>query len=223
MRRDSIRGSPLTLEASSVTVSVVHGPKSQAKRTFPDWKFEDGFEFYNFWTYNEEQMVRAAFMGAIDLMQTTMLVLSGTSGENVPFGENDPSFKRYFNPGDLNTFGAIIQRLLAVLGAPGTSAIRQCIEATKLQLIYGDGPTDDKDKPYSNLCSSNDGKTFAYYNAYTDKNGIIRSYISLCAPFFQQYKLHMRNPSVAAVPFVNPAKFLPWIDDTDRFNLPEGE
>lgn len=99
-------------------------------RPIQNGKFEDGFEFYNFWLPNEEERVRAAFLGAIDLTETTMCALSGTSGENMPFGEDDPSFKRYFNPGDLNTFGAIIQRLLAVLGALGTIAIRQCIEAS---------------------------------------------------------------------------------------------
>lgn len=69
-----------------------------------------------------------------------MKVLGGAGGEGLPSGEEDPSFKRYFRSGDLTTVGAIYQRLLAVLGAPNTSPMRQCIEASKLQLIYGDGP-----------------------------------------------------------------------------------
>lgn len=193
----------------------------QSRQTYPEWKFEEGFEFYNFWTTNEEKMVRVALLGAIELMTTTMRVLSGESGENLPYGENDPSFKRYFNPGDLNTFGAVIQRLLAVLGAPGTSPIRQCIEASKLQLIYGDGPDDNPDKPFADNCKGQG--TFAYYNAYTDKNKVIRSYVSFCPLFFQSYKLHMPSSVTPSVPYVNPSKFLTYVDDADKYALPEGE
>lgn len=78
-------------------------------RTPPNWKFEDQFEFYGFWLPNEEIIVSNALTGVMDLLQTTMKVLSGTSGEGLPVGEYDPSFQRYFRKGDLDQIGAIFK------------------------------------------------------------------------------------------------------------------
>ncbi|KAK5945287.1 hypothetical protein PMZ80_002491 [Knufia obscura] len=182
-------------------------------RTPPDWKFEDQFEFYGFWLPNEELIVSNALTGVMDLLETTMKVLSGTSGE----GEEDPSFQRYFRKGDLDQVGAIFQRVLAVLGAPGTSAIRQCIEASKLLLIYGDGPNSNRN------CADERKGVFAYYNAFEDENKIPRSYMSFCKRFFDNYKAHKPMDWDPSIPYVDSAKMGTTIDIADRYQLPEAE
>lgn len=127
-------------------------------------------------------VVRRAFLGVIDLLTTTMKILGGNPWDSQASGTTDPSFLRYFNPGDLNTFGAILQRLLAVLGAPNTEGIRRCIEATKLQLVYGDG------KDGGRRCIDDTSGVYAYYNAYYDANGNIRSYLAFCPRFFSNFR-----------------------------------
>lgn len=127
-------------------------------------------------------IARRAFLGIIDLLAVTMKVIGGNPWDKEPPGITDASFLRYFNAEDLNTFGAILQRLMAVLGAPNTDAIRQCIEATKLQLVYGDG------KGGGRRCIDDDSGVYAYYNAYMDGSGTIRSYLSFCPRFFSNFR-----------------------------------
>lgn len=129
-------------------------------------------------------IARRAFIGVMDLLTVTMKVLGGNPWDKNPPGVTDPSFLRYFSPGDLNTFGAVLQTMLAVLGAPNTDAVRQCIEATKLQLIYGDW------KGGGCRCTDDSSGVYAYYNAYTDNSGNIRSYLSFCPRFFYNSRFY---------------------------------
>lgn len=187
------------------------------RRTPPDWKFEDQFEFYGFWLLNEEYIVSNALTGVMDLLETTMKVLSSTSGEGLPYGEEDPSYQRYFRKGDLHQVGAIFQRVLGILGAPGTSAIRQCIEASKLLLIYGDGPNSNRN------CADETRGVFAYYNAFEDSNKTPRSYLAFCKRFFDSYKAHKPMSWDPSIPYVDSAKMGTSIDIADPSRLPEAE
>jgi len=187
------------------------------QRTPPNWKFEDQFEFYGFWLANEEYVVSNALTGVMDLLETTMKVLSGTSGEGLPFGEEDPSFQRYFRTGDLDQVGAVFQRILGILGAPGTSAIRQCIEASKLLLIYGDGPNSNRN------CADETRGVFAYYNAFEDSNKIPRSYLAFCKRFFDSYKAHKPMGWDVSISYVDSTKMGTSIDIADPRQLPEAE
>jgi len=196
----------------------IHVNKSTLqRRTPPDWKFEDQFEFYGFWLLNEEHIVSNALTGVMDLLETTMKVLSGTSGEGLPYGEEDPSFQRYFRKGNLDQVGAIFQRVLGILGAPGTSAIRQCIEASKLLLIYGDGPNSNRN------CADETRGVFAYYNAFEDSNKTPRSYLAFCKRFFDSYKAHKPISWDPSIPYVDSAKMGTSIDIADPSRLPEAE
>ena len=159
-----------------------------------------------------------ALTGVIDLLETTMKVLSGTTGEGLPFGEEDPSFQRYFRKGDLDQVGAIFQRVLGVLGAPGTSAIRQCIEASKLLLIYGDGPNSQGN------CADESRGVFAYYNAFeVDQIKVPRSYLAFCKRFFDSYKAHKPMDWDPSIPYVDSTKMGTSIDVPNPRQLPEAE
>lgn len=149
-------------------------------------------------------IARRAFLGVIDLLAVTMKILGGNPWDNAPPGLTDPSFLRYFNPEDLNTFGAVLQTLMAVLGAPNTDAIRQCVEATKLQLIYGDG------KGGGRRCIDDNSGVYAYYNAYTDDGGIVRSYLSFCPRFFANFRSYeevQKDSLGKSIDIADPTKF----------------
>ena len=191
-------------------------PNIQARQD-TDWKPDDAFEYWYQWTENEKNIVRTALVGIMDLATTTIRTISAT------LPSMDPSFTRYFRDEDLNAFGAVLQRVMAILGVPIYSGVRNCIFAGKLILLKGDGPDTDLTKPKQTICSDTARMVVAYQSSFFDNYGIVRHFISLCPVFFDKAKLHTQISTNPNIPYVNPAKFQSYIDDADAFRLPEVE
>lgn len=118
------------------------------------------------------------------LIQTTLNVVNGFESDGLPLGEDSPSWKRYFKPGDMVTFQFVFGRLQAVLGAPSISytTTRHCMSYLSLQLIFGDGPDNGTTKEPNTNCR--DGKAVAYTGWHLDASGTVRYYLVFCPMFF---------------------------------------
>lgn len=160
-------------------------------------------------------MIKEAVAGAIDIVQIALRGLGGDLGDSGPHGEDDPSYKRYFDPGYLKVVGGVYQSILAALGAPNTQAIRDCISAVKMQFIYGDyigSPT--------NSCAK--GTVMAYYGFYGDKNGVTRSVICFCKLFFDTFRTHKPLAQLPNVPSPKKSNLKAYVDDiSSRERFPE--
>lgn len=181
----------------------------------PEYPFEDSFEWRGPWTQNEKAMVIAAAIGAADMMSVTLNVLTGKETDGLPQGEQDPSFSRYFRPGDMRRFQTAVEAQLGFLGCPYYSAQRKCIPAPKKVVLYhGDGPT------HKNLpADCGDGER-AYLDGFLEGNPPVpRTYISICPAFFKAYKAHKHNPALPSVPYVDKDKLFPYIDEGNVDNF----
>lgn len=122
-----------TLYNDSITIRDVPPPYDQSEY----------FEFINFPTPNHISAVTHALLGAQLMISHTLSILGrGLPTPNPPV--TNLSFNRYFNPNDLPAVSSVLQGLLAVLGAPHTGAIRNCLVVPKLQvwfLTHPDNPT----------------------------------------------------------------------------------
>jgi len=121
----------------------------------------DWFDWINFPSKRERNMVLSAMIGSISMMIETVKVI-----EQNPL---HPSFQRYFRTEDLPTVVKVYENLLAVLGLQDYDTLRQCLRVNKLQIWYGDGPG-------QNLCATTGA--FAYSWDYDDSAGFPHHYIS---------------------------------------------
>ncbi|KAK5945288.1 hypothetical protein PMZ80_002492 [Knufia obscura] len=166
-------GSPPNTSTSTITLP--HDPRAVP----PEYNPADYFEYHAFPNPNTQNMVSQALLGAQIMLYTALQTIgAGPPTPNPP--ATNPSFLRYFNPGDVLTVGSILQGLLAVLGAPDTGVIRDCLAVPKLQIWYLAHPAAPQ------RCE--EIPDWAYVGWCKDQYGNARTCMVICESFFAEYK-----------------------------------
>ena len=116
-------------------------------------------------------------------------------------GATNPSFQRYFNPGDYVIVRRMFTRILAYTGTPHVfDTLDECekdiIHATEMIAV------DDHDKSWGNKACDDGDDAFAYFNDKIFRlDGKRQPYMVLCPPFWSQ-RILRPLPNLSNVPAV---------------------
>jgi len=142
--------------ATSVALENALQPRAITPYNPNNW-----FDWINFPSQRERNMVLSAMVGSVSMMIETVKVIQQNPLQS--------SFQRYFRTEDLPTVVKVYEALLAVLGMEEYERLRECLRVNKLQIWYGDGPG-------QNLCATTGA--YAYSWDYDDSAGFPHHYIS---------------------------------------------
>lgn len=187
-----------TVTPSDAIKNTPHGEKPNATillnlreidAGYPEWENDLTFDFEQFGDENELNQAKNAMLGVIDMLQTTMAAMYPYTvkvNQPWPAPTSSESLERYFFIDHLPQVAEVFKTLLAALGAPGFKQLIGCYpKLLTMKVVFGDYWGSDKPP----LCQDEPGLSAhtTYEHDDEHKDGVF-GVISLCRPFFENYK-----------------------------------